>query len=174
MVRCPTRHPLRSGRKNPPALLAVVAALAACAETSHTPVDDRPFVALVEGRALDGREGLEVYAPEARGAVLEDLEAEARYWAGDPEATAELERLLADGDPASEADESARYLALQSFVARNAVMTETHMFPGLRDLRVDGDRASAVRVGENPGGEFRERVRFVRVDARWYRAAPAE
>ena len=42
----------------------------------------------------------------------------------------------------------------------------------VQHLRVDGESAEAYRVGENPGGEFRERVGFVRIGGRWFRTLP--
>lgn len=150
-------------------------ALPACSDPpTEAPVDDGLFAALVEERAPDGREGLDVYAPEDRDVVLNRLEEEARAWSRGPDATAELDGLLSSHDPSTDAGRSALFVALRAFVARNAVMTETHMLPGLHELRVDGDRASAYRIGENPGGEFRERVEFVRLNGSWYRTASSE
>lgn len=152
--------------------LALIAALVAGSTSCSAELDRRPFEALDAGRALDGREGLELYAPAAREAVLKGLEEQARYWGRGPEGTAELEELLAGHDASTEAGRAALHAALSAFVGRHAVMTETEMRPGLHELVVDGDAARAYHIGHNPGGEFREEVRFVRLDGRWFMTVP--
>ena len=135
-------------------------------------VDTDPIHALAEGSATDGRTGLELYAPDARSAVVDASIEQARYWGRAPEGEAELEALLASSDRSTPEGEQALYVALGEFLGRHMVFTETAMQPGLHDLEVDGDRATGYRIGHNPGGEFREPVEFVRVDGHWYFAGP--
>lgn len=146
--------------------------LGLCSCSSQPAVVPDVFQALSEGRSLDGREGLELYAPEARAAALEQVERGARYWAPGSEATAELEELLASQDATTESGRIALYAALSSFLEQHLVFTESEVLPGLRGLKVEGDEATAYRMGHNPGGEFREDLRFVRIEGLWYLAAP--
>ncbi len=149
-----------------PIALVLTWSLAACRPPGEEPAVE-VFEALVEGQALDRRDGLERYAPDARAAALESLIEEVRYWGRGPDEQDRLEQLVQrHGD--TEAGRIALYRDLLDFRAEVAVFTETHWLPGLRDLAFDGDSATAYRVGENPGGEFREKVRFVRIGATWY------
>ncbi len=154
----------------PTEMLAPLAlALCACAPSATN--DDAASVealeALVGGRALDGREGLELYAPRARATALAHALDEARAWGGAPEQQARLDEILARDDGTAEMN-SAVYADLLAFQADVMVFTESFFHPGLDDVTFDGDSARAFRVGENPGGTFREELRFVRVDAAWY------
>ena len=131
----------------------------------------RPFEALIEGQSLDGREGLELFAPSAWEQALQSAEDEARYWGRGAAPSAELEQILAHHD-SSEEGRIALYSELSAFTQRHLGMTETWMRPGLQVLQIDGDQATAQQIGENPGGKFRVELHFVRIDGQWYRDLP--
>jgi hypothetical protein len=152
-------------------LLALALTGTACTAGASSAAPVAALEALVDGTSLDGRTGLDVYAPDARAAAVESAIRQARYWGRSPDESARLEALLARHASTDEG-RRALYRDLLAFNDEVVTFTETHMHPGLADVLVDGDRAVAFRVGVNPGGEFREEVRFVRIGPTWYLDLP--